>query len=236
MKNNVILNTVPTMPLFLNTENPAALLEHGNGLLKYPLVLVHGIVAHDRHLFVDFWGRIPFVLQSLGIKVFFGNTDAWGSSESNAVILKNTIEKILGETKTEKVNIIAHSKGGIDSRYLIWRYNFGDKVASLTTISTPHHGAEIADLIAGQDIIYSNLAKHTMEIFGQLYGDTNPDLYAVLRQLTTGNMEMFNKKVAADERVYYQSIYTVMNKASDDILFSPTYSYIKKQAVIMTAL
>ena len=57
-------------------------------------------------------------MQENDIKVFFGNTDSWGSYESNAKILKATIDKVLDETNSERANIITHSKGGIDSRYL----------------------------------------------------------------------------------------------------------------------
>lgn len=196
--------------------------------LKYPVVLVHGISAHDRKGLIHFWGRIPTVLKDQGVQVFFGNTDAWGSYESNAAILKETIERVLIETNQEKVNIIAHSKGGIDSRYLIWRYDFGDKVASLTTVSTPHHGAEVADLIAAQEILYSKSIKHVLEVFGTLSGDENPDLYAVLYQLTTASMEAFNRRIPMDDRVYYQSLYSVMHNGFDDLLYFHTYSYIKK--------
>ena len=109
--------------------------------LQYPVVLVHGIFAHDRASIIKFWGRIPQFLTGRGIPVFWGNTDAWGSYESNALILKKTIESILAQTRTKKVNIIAHSKGGIDARYLVWKHDFGAKVASLTTMCTPHHGS-----------------------------------------------------------------------------------------------
>jgi triacylglycerol lipase len=187
--------------------------------LKYPVVLVHGIVAHDRGGIIDFWGRVPKKLQENNIKVFFGNTDAWGSYESNAELLKATIDKILDETKSEKVNIIAHSKGGIDSRYLIWKYNYGDKVASLTTISTPHHGAKIADLIYSQEIIHTRISKKALMIFGKLYGDINPDLLNVNYQLTTEKMKEFNETIGMDHRVYYQSIYTVMRNSFDDLMF-----------------
>ena len=229
MKNNAIFNAALVVSL-VSITNCATNVQSGleRKLLKYPVVLVHGIAANDRTSFFDFWGRIPVVLRKEGVQVFFGNTDAWGSYESNAIILKNTIEKILEETQAEKVNIIAHSKGGIDSRYLIWRHGFGDRVASLTTVSTPHHGAELADLISGQDIIYSKPASQALEVFGKLYGDIHPDLYAVLRQLTTGNMRVFNQTVMEDERVHYQSLYTVMNSPIDDLLFSPTFLYIQK--------
>ena len=197
-------------------------------LLKYPVVLVHGIVAHDRGGIVQFWGRIPDVLRKNGVQVFLGNTDAWGSYESNAEILKKTVEAVLQQTNSEKVNIIAHSKGGIDSRYLIWKYDFGDKIASLTTMSTPHHGAEIADLTFRQDILHTDIIKKTLKIFGELYGDANPDMYNVNYQLTTEKMKEFNEKVTMDDRVYYRSMYTVMSSAFDDTMFFYSYRYIKK--------
>ncbi|GMO58183.1 MAG: hypothetical protein Ta2G_18260 [Termitinemataceae bacterium] len=196
--------------------------------LKYPIILVHGIVAHDRGGIINYWGRIPEKLKEKNVDVYFGNTDSWGNFESNAEILKNTINRILLETKKEKVNIIAHSKGGIDSRYFIWKYDFGDKVASLTTISTPHHGSEIADLIYKQKIIHSGISKRVFDIFGKLYGDVNPDLYNVNYQLTTTNMKEFNENIGMDSRVYYQSIYTTMKNALDDLMFFCTYLYIKK--------
>jgi triacylglycerol lipase len=199
----------------------------GNIPLKYPVVLVHGIIAHDRKGLIHFWGRIPEELEAHGLKVFFGNTDAWGEVKSNAELLHKTIEKILHDTKSEKVNIIAHSKGGIDSRYLIWKYKYGDKVASLTTVSTPHHGAEIADLIFKQDFMHSRVVKKTLAIFGELYGDVNPDLLKVDYELTTPKMKEFNKNVVSDSRVFYQSMYTSMKNSFDDLMFFNSYQYIK---------
>jgi triacylglycerol lipase len=195
--------------------------------LKYPIVLVHGVGAHDRKGIVNFWGRIPEKLKEKNVKVFLGNTDSWGGYESNAEILKKTVEEIFQKTKTEKVNIIAHSKGGIDSRYFIWKYDFGDKIASLTTISTPHHGAEIADLIYKQKIVHSRIVKRTLNVFGKLYGDISPDLYNVNYQLTTEKMKEFNENIGMDDRVYYQSIYTAMKNSFDDLMFFYSYLYIK---------
>lgn len=202
----------------------------GDIALRYPVVLVHGIVAHDRGSIISFWGRIPDALRAKGIGVFLGNTDAWGGYDSNAEILKNTVDAVLRETGAEKVNIIAHSKGGLDSRYFIWKYHYGGRVASLTTIATPHHGAEIADLIFKQKIVHSTLAKKTLNVFGRLYGDTNPDLYNVNHQLTTEKMKEFNEITGMDDRVYYQSVYTTMNNSWDDLMFFYSHWYIKSAA------
>ena len=191
--------------------------------LKYPVVLVHGIFAHDRRSLIDFWGRIPEVFRINGITVFFGNTDAWGNHQSNASLLKSTIDRILSETGSERVNIIAHSKGGIDSRYLIWKYDYGDKVASLTTICTPHHGSELADWIFQRRLVHSNFGKRIMQIIGDLWGDTNPDIRNLNYQLTTEKMKDFNNIITADYRVFYQSFFTTLTSTFWGISFAMLY-------------
>jgi triacylglycerol lipase len=49
------------------------------------------------------------------------------------------------------VHIIAHSMGGLDSRTLIGNdiEGLAGRIASLTTLSTPHRGSPVADLLAG---------------------------------------------------------------------------------------
>ena len=200
--------------------------------LKYPIILVHGIAVQERKKFMNIhlWGRIPETLREQGIKVFFGKTDAWGTYDSNALLLKATIEKVLEKTKSEKVNIIAHSKGGLDARYLIWKCHFGDKVASLTTISTPNGGAEVADLLHKQKALHSNLAKKALKKMEKLYGDISPNAYLVNEELTTEKMKEFNAKVIMDKTVYCQSIYSTMRNSFDDLVFFYPHSYIHKVA------
>jgi triacylglycerol esterase/lipase EstA (alpha/beta hydrolase family) len=112
-------------------------------MLKYPVLLVHGAGFRDKTLgFINYWGRIPELFSKHGVDVFYGGTDAWGSIENNAEVIRNKINDILNETKAEKVNIIAHSRGGLEARYLISTMNMAHTVASLTTISTPHHGVK----------------------------------------------------------------------------------------------
>jgi triacylglycerol lipase len=195
---------------------------------KYPIVLVHGIIAHDRPGIVKYWGKIPDTLRDAGARVFLGNTDAWGDYESNAKILKTTIDKVLRETESGKVNILAHSKGGLDARYLIWKYNYGDKVASLTTISTPHHGAELSDFFYRQKILHTQIVQKALFVFGKLYGDKNPDFFNLTYQLTTEYMKKFNNDVLMDGRVHYQCIYSTMKYPLDDLLFYHSHRYIRK--------
>ena len=200
----------------------------GKIALQHPVILVHGIARNDKNKLMDPWGRIPAVLEENGVEIYFGNTDAWGSILSNAELLKETIDSILQETGHKRVNIIAHSKGGIDSRYCIWRFDYGDKVASLTTLATPHHGAEVADLFFNTKIIHTNPIRRRLQFIGKLFGDTKPDMYNVNYELTTSNMNEFNATVTMDNRVYYQSIYSVMHDPADDPQFSRSYLHIKE--------
>jgi triacylglycerol lipase len=55
------------------------------------------------------------------------------------------LRQAIGRWTCEPVNIIAHSMGGLDARFLITKLGMTDRVASLTTIATPHHGSYFAD-------------------------------------------------------------------------------------------
>ena len=85
--------------------------------LKYPVMLVHGFGFRDGKR-INYWGRIPKLLEEKGCAVFYGKQDSSGTIEDNALFLKERIEEILRETDAKKVNLIAHSKGGLEARYL----------------------------------------------------------------------------------------------------------------------
>jgi len=65
--------------------------------------------------------------------------------------LRKQIEEILERTGASKVHIIAHSMGGLDARHMMFddchnrKQPIHRRVASLTTIGTPHLGTSFAD-------------------------------------------------------------------------------------------
>lgn len=196
-----------------------------NLISKYPIILVHGIGAKDSNFF---WGRIPKKMQNMGLKVFLGNTDSWGSIESNAISLSKTVDYVLNLCQCEKVNIIAHSKGGLDSRFLISSLNYAEKIASLTTISTPHHGSEIVDYIFENKSTYSPISKRIISLIVRLYGDKSPEPYKIIAELTTKSLIDFNLRNLNSEKVYYISYCTFMKNSIDDLSYFLTYRYLKK--------
>lgn len=195
--------------------------------LKYPVILAHGIAAKDHSLF---WGRIVDCLKEHGVAVFLGNTDSWGSIKNNAFLLKKSVDKVLRETHAGKVHIIAHSKGGIDSRYLISSLKYGDKIASLTTISTPHRGSEIANFVFERQFMRRIISRKLVRRLFRLYGDRVPQPLTMVNNLTTTFMEQFNKENPNDERVYYSSYHSIMNNRWDDLFYFYTYHYLRKVA------
>ena len=185
---------------------------------KYPILLVHGLGFRDWKYF-NYWGRIPAELIRNGATIYYGHQEACATVVTNAEHIRNKVLEILEETGCEKVNIIAHSKGGLDSRYAIAKLGIEDYVATLTTVGTPHHGSQVTDLANKlPDSFYRKVADFADKRFKKL-GDGNPDFYTACHQLNTDYAEQFNEEIKDSEKVYYQSYTSVMKNAfSFDIL------------------
>ena len=193
---------------------------------KYPFVLIHGVGFKDlKH--INYWGRIPSELIRNGAIVYYGNQEAWATVENNAQDLKNRILQIIEETGVEKVNIIAHSKGGLDARYMVSKLDMGKHVASLTMISSPHRGCKFVDIACKiPDRIYKAIAGFFDACYRAL-GDKNPDFFTASRQFSTEHSKEFNEEVTDVEQVYYQSYGSVVNGMFSDYVVTIPYILVK---------
>jgi len=194
---------------------------------KYPLVLVHGTGFRDRKL-LNYWGRVPKALIAEGAQVFYSHQDAWGSIANNAKMVKGAVEAVLLETGADKVNLLAHSKGGLDARYMISVLGMADKVASLTTISTPHHGMKTMDFLQKMPKWVFRFIGVFVNLFFKLLGDERPDFYRVCRQFRTSAACVFNEKCKNGEGVYYQSYASSMQDSLSDIVFVISHGFVKR--------
>lgn len=173
--------------------------------------------------YFDYWRGIRVALEELGCNVLIGRVSAFGTIGDRAAMLDAFISKQCNALRNEKndkniyntqnnsqtdgqsrdvgqhqpikVNLISHSMGGLDCRYLIWKMrNDGRKrnyaIASLTTISTPHHGSECADFL----VKYAGSKGFGKKVMP-------PSVY----ELTTSKMRDFNAKVTDDPQVHYFS-------------------------------
>ena len=171
---------------------------------KYPVVLVHGMMAKDFPFWHAFRGISDF-LEKQNVTVYVTNQDGIGAITTNAQQLKAEILDILQKENCEKVNIIAHSKGGVDSRYMISCLGMAEHVASLTTLSSPHHGSGLsARLLKMPPFLAKTIAFFNNTAF-RILGDKHPDILQLGRDLTPEAMEQFNETAPNMPGVYYQS-------------------------------
>lgn len=184
---------------------------------KYPLLLVHGTGFRDRKLF-NYWGLIPEVLEEHGATIFYGRHDAWANIEDAANQISTTLRNILEKTGSEKVNVVAHSKGGIDVRYAIARLGLSDKVASLTMISSPNHGLKTMDSL--YSVFGKGIFKYCaffVNIWFRILGDKKPDFYKATQQFCETFMEKFNDEIVDTPSILYQSFAGKMKNPLSDI-------------------
>ena len=114
---------------------------------RHPVVLVHGILGFVRQT-VSRWTSFAYFqgveerLAAAGVRAAFVALPAVAGVEERGRALADAA----GRMGDGKVNLIAHSMGGLDARWYVGRLGGADRVASLVTISTPHQGTTVADL------------------------------------------------------------------------------------------
>ncbi len=194
---------------------------------RYPVVLLHGMGFHDGKPGNWYWGRIPEILRRNGTKVYFGNLDGNATIASNAKQLVPVVQKILRETGAEKVNMIGHSKGGLEARYFVSSLGMGHAVASVTTIGSPHHGSITIDKLLAHLSLPIYIGSAVMDSIRRHYGgDRDPHTFDVIRQLSTDYMRRFNQCNPDDPNVYYQSYAFAMQGPMSDLFMSIPYTIV----------
>ena len=185
---------------------------------KYPILLVHGIFFRDFEK-VNYWGRIPSELVKNGATIYYGNHSSSLAIKDSAEELATRIKQIVKETGCKKVNVIAHSKGGLDTRFAIANLGMDKYIASLTMINTPNHGCLYADYLMTKapKKIKNRIAKGYNFTLRKL-GDKEPDFIAGVNDLTHPVVEELNKQMPSSPKVYYQAYGSVLNKATGSTL------------------
>ena len=185
----------------------------------YPIVLMHGMAGFGQlevgPIAITYFKDVVEDLSKNGEAVYVTLAPPYATSEVRAQAVAKQIDDILARTGKAKVNLVAHSQGGLDARVLASPngLGYGDRIASVTTISTPHRGSKVADAVlglvknvpAGQfdaltDAVLSFLQTTAYEL------QTNPALREQLVQLSEKHMkESFNPKYVDDPNVVYKS-------------------------------
>ena len=182
---------------------------------SHAIVLAHGFDASTTNRWSFY--KVADKLTADGHLVHSAQVSPYKGVPARAAQLAAHVDAALAECRAKpgcdasKVHIIAHSKGGLDSRYLISKLGYGDRVASLTTISTPHHGSNIADVLL--KLIPDDVAgavNAIASVWGRSFTERDladdSDVRAALTSISEKDThDNFNPQVPDDPRVTYLS-------------------------------
>ena len=112
-----------------------------------PVVFVHGILSDG-----SAWNKASFSwvnkLNGLGIPNNGTNLSmgALDSIQNNSVKISNEVANFKQRWGVDKVNLVCHSKGGLDSRHFVEN---NQSVERLIQLGTPNAGSPLADIVQG---------------------------------------------------------------------------------------
>jgi triacylglycerol lipase len=147
----------------------------------WPIVFVHGFGGFKNLGPVEYWWHIPEDLQAHGFQVYVASDTSVSTVQDRAQELENQIIAQFPDPNV-KVNLIGHSMGGLDCRYLVSSLGFANRVASVTTIGTPHRGSSVADVIFG--LVPGSIVDATNVLMNLVGYDLNGG-----REMTTSYMQ-----------------------------------------------
>jgi triacylglycerol lipase len=190
---------------------------------EYPIVLAHGWMAFDAFTLPgmarpEYFRGVREQLEAHGHTVYVSRVSPLAGVKRRAEQLAEQLAKI----DADKVNIVAHSMGGLDARYAISRLGLANRVASLTTIGTPHQGTPLADT----SLIVRELPLLRRALLSQ-FGLDFDGVY----DLTTTQMRAFNDTVPDVRGVRYTSYVGWVPGGSGEVhrLLAPGFAYLNRR-------
>ena len=157
--------------------------------LKYPVVLVHGLGARSTYGPFNYFYGLRKMLKDAKNPLLIASMTGWQTIERRSEQLRDQINHAFPEGK---VNLVGHSMGGLDARFLAAQKGFKDRIASVTTIGTPNRGSIMGDIALG---ILPDTAFSTAERLMKLFDSSSEPLKQVTRDFC--NSELI--KLAPDQ-------------------------------------
>jgi triacylglycerol lipase len=172
-----------------------------NATTQYPILLIHGLFGFDRIGKVELFHDVKQALRGAGARVFIPHLSATQSNEVRGDQLLAQIERVLEGTGAQQVNLIGHSQGALTARYAA--AIAPEIVASVTSVSGPNHGSELADFLR-KALTPGRLPEHVAATVATLFADflsllsghqhLPQNAIAALNALTTEGVGAFNDK------------------------------------------
>lgn len=179
------------------------------------LVFASGFLLPQRILHVGYFRGLPERYPD----ALFPKVPVDGHIQDRAPILAEQINRRFPEGP---IHVIAHSMGGLDTRYLLSKNLLGlaTRIISLQTVSTPHQGSPVADLLLGLlPGVDSRLVREGLDHFASIGS-------GALDDLSTKAAQSFNRENADVAGVTYLSVF---GTGKISLALRPTYDLIKSR-------
>ena len=165
--------------------------------LRAPIVLVHGLFGYSqirvgRWPVRSYFRGIAAHLESAGNRVLTPRLHPTRSVADRAAQLRDFVVR---HAPDGPVHLIGHSMGGLDARLATARLGLADRVASVTTVGTPHRGSSFADWMTAR---FARLVNPVLDYFGLPH--------AAFHDLTAAAAVAFNAAVPDAPGVRYFSV------------------------------
>lgn len=186
--------------------------------LKHPVLLCHGYGAIASLVKPSPLYDVAMLLRTHNVMAFAPNIVPYAKIETRAESWVHLLSRLTEQETVKKVNIIAHSMGGLDIRYALAELGIAPKVASLTTICTPHHGTSLAELtLRTPEAIRDKLADFLDWVGDRIYPHTKSDSVASAAQLTRRYItEEFNPHITDVPGIPYYSYSSAVGKGTSE--------------------
>lgn len=185
--------------------------------LNHPVLLCHGYGALAGLVKPSPLYDIALMMREHNVPAFAPNIVSYAKIETRAARWMRLIHKVKDMTGADKINIVAHSMGGLDMRYALSKLKAAPHVASLTTISTPHHGTSLAELALNTpDRIRDKIGDFLEWMGGQIGPSDDTDAIGAARQLTRFYITKdFNPDILDNPDIPYYSYSGAVGKGTN---------------------
>ncbi|RJO74553.1 MAG: hypothetical protein C4523_00455 [Myxococcales bacterium] len=162
---------------------------------RFPIAMLHGMAGWDSVLEIyDYFRGVKDDLIGRGYDVHVTEVAMFNNTDYRAAEIESQLLDILWNTGARKLDLVAHSQGGIDARHFISGMGHENDVALLAMLSTPNRGVILGDMILGNVTgVSQEILAGLFDFFGNLIDGSESDIRAALAQIAVKNMtEVFN--------------------------------------------
>jgi pimeloyl-ACP methyl ester carboxylesterase len=142
-KNNIVTVAIAVISIAIIVSGSFVSLASSQSEKPLPVLLIHGYVED-----AAIWKKWEDLLKKDGIQFFTitfkDSDDKCGSAEQHAKELEKRVQDVKQQSGAQKINIVGHSKGGLDARVFLDITDTKD-VVNLIMIGTPNAGSPAAE-------------------------------------------------------------------------------------------